>query len=152
MPPNLRLYLQMQVCAWTVFSLLISGTWFLKYTTRPTCAGCPGLRERRCSDVWKAVSLSIDVSAKECRSSPIVAKDVHALDKKMGVFLDFEGKKKAHQICSFMWADNFWTLSHPKSNLEQMLRDLIENPGKVGLSTWTCESLVDRCFVVRREM
>ena len=45
--------------------------------------------------------------------------------KRMGVLLDFEGDK-AHQICSFMWADNFWILSHSKRNLEQMLRDLLK--------------------------
>ena len=30
-----------------------------------------------------------------------------------------------------MWVDNFWVLSHSKRNLEQMLRDLIEE-----LETW----------------
>ena len=35
---------------------------------------------------------------------------------RMGVHLDLEGQR-AHQICSFMWADNFWI-----PNLEQMLR------------------------------
>ena len=29
--------------------------------------------------------------------------------RKRGVLLDFE-REKAHQICSFMWADNFWIL------------------------------------------
>ena len=46
----------------------------------------------------------------------------------MVVFVDFEGEK-ARQICSFMWADNFWILSHSKSTLEQMLRDLMEKAG-----------------------
>ena len=49
--------------------------------------------------------------------------------KNMGLLLDSKGGK-AHQICSFMWADNFWILSHSKSNLEQMLRNLMEEAGK----------------------
>ena len=42
----------------------------------------------------------------------------------MGVLLDFEGEK-AHLICSFMRV-----LSHFKRNLEQMLRDLMEEAEK----------------------
>ena len=49
--------------------------------------------------------------------------------KRMGILTDFEGEK-AHQICSFMWADNFWIMSHSKKNLEQMLRDLIEEASR----------------------
>ena len=45
--------------------------------------------------------------------------------KNMGLLLDLKGEK-AHQICSFMWADNFWIMSYSKRALEQMLRDLIE--------------------------
>ena len=43
--------------------------------------------------------------------------------KRKGILLDFEG---AHQICSFMWAGDFWIMSHSKRNLEQMIRGLIE--------------------------
>ena len=43
--------------------------------------------------------------------------------KRMGILLDLEGLKK-HQICSFMWTDNFWIMPHSKRNLEQMLKDL----------------------------
>ena len=46
-------------------------------------------------------------------------------EKNMGLLLDFTGEK-AHQICSFMWPDNFWIMYHSKRNLERMLRDLIE--------------------------
>ena len=42
----------------------------------------------------------------------------------MGVLLDFEGGK-AHHVCSFMWADIFWIMSHFRRDLEQMLRYLI---------------------------
>ena len=51
------------------------------------------------------------------------------VNKRMCVLLDFEDER-AHQICSFMWADNFWITSHSKENLEQMLRDLIEEAAK----------------------
>ena len=48
------------------------------------------------------------------RSSPTVANDGCAdigfrgkwTQKNMGLLLDLKGEK-AHQICSFMWADNF---------------------------------------------
>ena len=50
-------------------------------------------------------------------------------EKNMGLLLDFKGDK-AHLICSFMWADNFGIMSHSKRNLEQMLRDLIEEAEK----------------------
>ena len=33
----------------------------------------------------------------------------------------------------FMWADNIWIVSHSKENLEQMLRDLIEEASKLDL-------------------
>ena len=38
--------------------------------------------------------------------------------KNMGLLLDFKGEK-AHQICSIMWVDNFWIMSHSKRNLER---------------------------------
>ena len=47
----------------------------------------------------------------------------------MGILLDFEGEK-AHQMCSFMWADTFWIMSHSKRDSEQMQRDLIEEAAK----------------------
>ena len=53
--------------------------------------------------------------------------------KRVGILLDLEGER-AHQICSFMWADNFWIMSHSQSNLEQMLRDLIEEAEKWDLA------------------
>ena len=53
--------------------------------------------------------------------------------RKMGVVLDCEGEK-AHPICSFTWADNFWILSHSKSHIEPMLRVLIEEAVKWDLA------------------
>ena len=52
------------------------------------------------------------------------------MDKeKKGILLDMEGER-THQICSFLWADNFWIMSHSKEHLEQMLRDLIEEANR----------------------
>ena len=53
--------------------------------------------------------------------------------KNMGLLLDLTGEK-AHHICSCMWADNFWMMSHSKRNLEQMPRDLIEEAEKWDLA------------------
>ena len=55
-----------------------------------------------------------------------------------GILLDFEGER-AHQICSFMLADNLWIMSHSKENLEQMSRDLIEEA-----SRWDMVSVKDK--------
>ena len=46
--------------------------------------------------------------------------------------MNMEGER-VHQLCSFMWADNFWIKPHSKEQLEQMLKDLIEEAGKVDL-------------------
>ena len=51
------------------------------------------------------------------------------MKKRKDIFSDMEGEG-AHQICSFMWADNFWIMSHSKENLEHMLCDLIEESGR----------------------
>ena len=51
----------------------------------------------------------------------------------MGVILALEGQT-THQICSLMWPDNFWIMSHSKENFEQMLRDLIEESEKWDLA------------------
>ena len=52
--------------------------------------------------------------------------------KMAGRILDVEGEGE-HQICSFTCTDNFWIMSHSKKHLEQMLKDLIEEAGKVDL-------------------
>ena len=51
----------------------------------------------------------------------------------MGLLLDFKGET-SHQICSFVWTDNFWIMSHFQRNLERMLRDLIEHAQKWDLA------------------
>ena len=52
-------------------------------------------------------------------------------DEKNGysVLLDIEGER-AHQMCRFMWADNFGIMSHSKENMERMLRVLIEEASR----------------------
>ena len=45
--------------------------------------------------------------------------------KKIGVLVNSRAGP-AHQICSFTWADNHWIMSHSKTHLEQMMKDLIE--------------------------
>ena len=69
------------------------------------------------------------------------------MKKRKGILLDMESER-AHQFCSFMWADNDWIMSHSK-NLEQMFRDLIEEAGRqMGPGTQNNESVVDKfvCF------
>ena len=46
--------------------------------------------------------------------------------KRSGVLLDLEGE--GVQICSSIWADNFWIISHSKENLEH--KQLIEEASK----------------------
>ena len=43
------------------------------------------------------------------------------MKQRKGVLMDIEtGGGGEHQICSFMWADNFCIMSHSKKHLEQM--------------------------------
>ena len=56
------------------------------------------------------------------------------MKQRKGVLMDIEAEGGGeHQICSFMWADNFWVISHSKKHLEQMLFDLIEEAAEVDL-------------------
>ena len=36
----------------------------------------------------------------------------------------------SHQMCSFLWADNYWIMSHSKMHSEQMLKEFIEEAGR----------------------
>ena len=49
--------------------------------------------------------------------------------KRTGILLVFESERE-HKICSFVWADNFWIMSHSKENLELMLRNLIKEASR----------------------
>ena len=54
------------------------------------------------------------------------------MKKRKGVISYGEGEG-VHQICSFMSADNCGIMSHSKEHLEQMLKYLVEEAGKVDL-------------------
>ena len=54
------------------------------------------------------------------------------MKNKESILLNVE-EEGVHQICSFLWAVNFWIMSHSKEHLEQMLKDLIEEAVKVDL-------------------
>ena len=120
---------------------------------RPRCARCPGYRDRRCSNAWRASSHSIDVSAKVASKLPDWQKMAMQLladversvgsERKNGILLDLKRQRK-HQICSFMWTDNFWVMSHSKSHLEQMLRDMIQEAQNVGFGTEAGKLVVDK--------
>ena len=73
------------------------------------------------------VSLSLGAFAKEASKLRQRLANVEEVwvRKRISVLLDLEGQR-THQICSFMEADNFWIMSHSKSQLEQMQGDLIQ--------------------------
>ena len=78
-----------------------------------------GLEDRRCSNARRAGSYSIDASAKEASNLHDCAEGGHAAveenwtRKRMGILLDLQGNT-AHQICSFVCADNFCIMTHSK--------------------------------------
>ena len=51
------------------------------------------------------------------------------MKKRKGILLDKDGAK-VHQICSLMWADNFWIMSHSEENMELVLRDLMQEASR----------------------
>ena len=70
------------------------------------------------------------------------------MKQRKGFLMDIEEEGGGdHQICSFMWADSFWIMSHSRNLQEQMLKDLIRS-GKSGFGAQACESVVDEhiCF------
>ena len=87
--------------------------------------------------LWQKMATQIWVNVEEER-----------MKKRKGVLMDIDGEGEGvHQICSFMWADNFWIMSHSKEHLEQMLEDLIEEAAKVDLEP----PVVDEHLCFRRE-
>ena len=62
--------------------------------------------------------------------------------KKMGVNMDTQ-ERGNHQICSFMWADNYWIMSHSKVHLEQMMKELIEEAERWDLEPKPASFVVD---------
>ena len=72
------------------------------------------------------------------------------MKKRKGVIVDVEGQG-VHQICSLMWADNFWIMSHSEEHMEQMLLDLFKKQVKQTQRAQTGESVVDKHVVCRRK-
>ena len=62
--------------------------------------------------------------------------------KRMGTLSDFEDEG-AHQICSFIWADNFSITSHSKKYGTDATRPDLRSK-QMGLGTQTSETLVDK--------
>ena len=106
-------------------------------------------------NAWRAVSLSKDASVEGVEALRLWQKMTTQLLVNMEEVCVRRRRsswtwedEKVHQMCSFMWADNFWMLSHSQRNLEQMLRDLIEEAGRWDLTpkparlwwTSTCDS------------
>ena len=52
--------------------------------------------------------------------------DEEWMKQRKGVLMGIEPEGEVHQICSFIWADNFWIMSHSKKHLEQMLKYLMK--------------------------
>ena len=110
---------------------------------RLSYARCAGWKARGCSNARRAISHSIAVSAKEASKLPDYGKrwprSSWQMRRKIGQgkegasSLDLEGQT-AHQICSFMWADNFWIVSLCEKSPEQVLRDLNQEAEKWGLA------------------
>ena len=49
---------------------------------------------------------------------------------KSGMFSWTSKGEGVHQLCSFMWADKIWIMSHSEKDLGQMFRDLIEEASR----------------------
>ena len=72
--------------------------------------------------------------SRKCRSTTAVAQNGHAdpgegragVDEHNGELHTDRQHGGNRQICSFMWADNYWFLFHTKAHLEEMMKDLIE--------------------------
>ena len=84
--------------------------------------------------MFEFVESKFSYSPKVASKLPDCGRNGHASFGKRGGELDkeknqyfsrFGSAKRPHQICSFMWADNFWIMSHSTSNLEKMPKDLI---------------------------
>ena len=70
------------------------------------------------SKLWQMISMQILSEVEE-----------RWKEGRMGLLLDFKDEKD-HQICSVMWADNVWLMSHSKKSLDEMVQDIIEEAGR----------------------
>ena len=84
-------------------------------------------RVRRPSNMFTEVARLLAASASRAPKSSALAYNGNAdhVRKKMGLHLE-TCQAGDHQICSFAWAHNFWTLSQSKTHLEQMMKELTE--------------------------
>ena len=73
---------------------------------------------------WLIAALLREMSGLEGKAMFECLESCFSFKKRSGILVDLEGEG-VHQICSFMWADNFRIMSHSKDILEQMIRDLI---------------------------
>ena len=64
------------------------------------------------------------------------------IQRRMSILMDYEDER-AHQMCSLMWVDNFWIMSHSKKSLQQMLCDLFEDSKQMESGTQADEFVVD---------
>ena len=92
---------------------------------RSFCGNCEDLKGKRCSSVSGALFTFNPRLRQGSVEAPrlwqrIAAQLLASAQEK------WKQKNMAHQICGFVWADNFWSMSHSKRNAEQMLCDLIE--------------------------
>ena len=95
----------------------------------------------------------------KCRSSSILAKNGHIDLGQRGGRMDQEKngyslrpRRWESQFCSFMWADNFWIMSHPKKESGTDATRLDWRSEKMGSGTQTSESVVDKHMWCCREM
>ena len=72
-------------------------------------------------------ALRRNLPPRECRSHPALLKmamqllwnvELEWVKKRTGAILDLDGQQ-AHQICSFMWADNDWIMSYSEAHLNR---------------------------------
>ena len=115
---------------------------------RSFCGNCEDLKGKRCSSVSGAL-----FTFNRCLRQGSV--EVPRLWQRIAAQLlasaqeKWKQKNMAHQICGFVWADNFWSMSHTKRNVEQMLCDLIEEAEKWDLAPkpgslwWTSTYLLE---------
>ena len=47
------------------------------------------------------------------------------MEGKMGVLVP-DDPDNSHQVCNFVWADNYWIFSQKKENVERIMKDLVE--------------------------
>ena len=103
---------------------------------RPSCVRCWGLSGkamRECVESSFAFNRCLRQGSVEAprfwqkMATQILANvDEEWMKQRKGVLMGIEPEREVHQICSFIWADNFWIMSRSKKHLEQMLKYLMK--------------------------